>query len=296
VKPTPVSIAWAALVALPCSVANDARATPDARGGFEVREDERGAVQGREEILEKIDIQQNLDARLPLELEFRDAAGETVRLGDFFGEKPVVLALVYYECPMLCTMVLNGALRAFNTVDELSVGRDFDVVAVSIDPRETPELAAEKQQMYQSRYRREGSKSGWHFLVGEQAAIDTLAEQVGFSYEFDEETDQFAHPSAIMVATPDGHLSQYLLGIDYDPRALRLALVRATDDRIGSLVDRVILYCFNYNPLEGKYSLAIMRLLRVAGVLTVLGLLAFAGTSVWRDRRRASAAPKESTT
>lgn len=262
------------------------QATPDARGLTLKRTGDGSVKQGADAVLDQVDIDQKLDQSLPLDLPFRDAFGQDVTLGRYFkGNKPVVLALVYYECPMLCTMVLNGALRAFNTVSEMSVGRDYDVVAISIDPRETPELALQKQQKYQSRYRREGSKNGWHFLVGDEASVERIADAVGFSFVYDEENDQWAHPSAIMVVTPEGKLSKYLLGIDYDPRELRAALVAASEGSIGTLVDRVILYCFNYNPLEGKYSLAVMRLMRTGGVLTVLGILAYVLFSGLRGRR-----------
>jgi len=181
-------------------------------------------------------------------------------------------------------------LRSINVIDELDVGRDFEIVAVSIDPEEGPELAREKRDLYRSKYRREGSKEGWHFLTGEQDAIDALTDAVGFRYTYDEETGQYAHGSAIMVVTPEGKMSKYLYGIDYDPRTLRLALVEASEGKIGTMVDQVILYCFNYNPLEGKYSLAIMAVLRLAAGATIIALALFVGFSVIRDRRRARAA------
>lgn len=241
------------------------------------------------EVLDQVEIEQKLDAELPLDLDFVDESGDAVKLGDFFGERPVVFVLAYYECPMLCTMVLNGTLRSINVIDELDVGRDFEIVAVSIDPEEGPELAREKRDLYRSKYRREGSKEGWHFLTGEQDAIDALTDAVGFRYTYDEETGQYAHGSAIMVVTPEGKMSKYLYGIDYDPRTLRLALVEASEGKIGTMVDQVILYCFNYNPLEGKYSLAIMAVLRLAAGATIIALALFVGFSVIRDRRRARA-------
>lgn len=245
------------------------------------------AVEPPNEVLDQVEIEQKLDAQLPLDLEFRDESGAPVRLGDFFGERPVVLVLAYYECPMLCTMVLNGTLRSINVIDEIHVGRDFEIVAVSIDPEETSKLAREKRDLYRSKYRREGSKDGWHFLVGEQPEIDALTDAVGFRYTYDEETGEYAHGSAIMVVTPDGSMSKYLYGIDYDPRTLRLALVEASEGKIGTMVDQVILYCFNYNPLEGKYSLAIMSILRLAAAATIIALALFVAISVTRDRRRA---------
>lgn len=239
------------------------------------------------EVLDQVEIEQKLDAQLPLDLSFVDETGSKVTLGDFFSEKPVVLVLAYYECPMLCTMVLNGTLRSINVIDELDVGKDFDIVAVSIDPEETPELARQKRDLYRDKYRREGSEGGWHFLVGDEASIDRLTDAVGFRYAYDEETGQYAHGSAIMVATPEGRMAKYLYGIDYDPRTLRLALVEASQGKIGTLVDQVILYCFNYNPLEGKYSLAIMAVLKLAAGATALAIALFVVVSLWRDRRRA---------
>ncbi len=250
-----------------------------------------GPKQGPDAVLDQVRIEQNLDALLPLGAPVVDARGQTVALGELFGDRPVVLALVYYDCPMLCTMVLNGALRAMNVVDELVVGRDYDVIAVSIDPDEGPELAADKAQMYRERYRyrHEGAPEGWKFVVAEQETIDRLTDTVGFRYVYDEATGQFAHASAIMVVTPEGRLSKYFYGIDYDPRALRLSLVEASSGRIGTVVDQVLLYCFKYNPLEGRYSLAIMNLLRAFAILTVAGMALFMVVSYVRDRRRASA-------
>ncbi|NJK88016.1 MAG: SCO family protein [Myxococcales bacterium] len=242
------------------------------------------------ELLDAVDIEQHLNEPLPMDLELRSSDGATVRLGDVIGPKPTVLALVYYECPMLCTMVLNGLLRSINTIDDLDVGKDFDIVAVSIDPDEGPALAAEKLGVYRSKYRREGSSTGWHFLTGDQAAIDRLADAVGFRYVYDEESDQYAHGSSIMVVTPEGRLSKYLMGIDYDPRSLRLALVEASAGRIGTAVDRIILYCFQYDPTSGTYSLAILRILRTLAALMVIGLGAFMVSSHLKDRRRANAA------
>jgi protein SCO1 len=256
---------------------------------------QRSLKQGPDRLLEQIDIEQNLDAQLPLDLPFKDADGREVTLGDYFdGERPAILALVYYECPMLCTMILNGTLRAVNVVDELNVGRDFDVVAVSIDHRETPALAADKKQMYVDKYRREGADEGWHFLTGSEKSIAKLAQTVGFEFEYDEETNQFAHGSAITIITPGGRISKYFYGIDYDPRALRLALVEASSGSIGNLVDKVILYCFRYNPLEGKYSLAIMNVLRALAVLTAGGMGLFMLMSWLRERRRRSRSLSES--
>jgi protein SCO1/2 len=224
------------------------------------------------EVLKKVGIDQRLDQQLPLDLRFRDEAGREVRLGDYFHEgRPVVLTLVYYECPMLCNQVLNGTVGAFQAL-QFTPGREFEVVTVSFDPREGPALAAKKKETYLKRYRREGSAEGWHFLTGERGAIDALAQSVGFHYVWDEQSQQFAHASAIMVATPEGKLSHYFYGIEYSPKDLRLALVEASAGKIGSPVDALILYCYHYDPATGKFA-PVMAVLRGAGVLTVFGLV-----------------------
>lgn len=238
-----------------------------------------------DKVLAEVRIDQRLGQEVPLELEFTDAAGNRRALGDLIGERPVVLALVYYECPMLCTMVLNGMLRMLNVL-KFDAGKEFDVITVSIDPRETPALAAQKKKKYLDRYRRDGAEQGWHFLVGEQPEIRALAEALGYHYAYDETTDQFAHGSAIMVLTPEAKISRYFYGIEYSPIDVRLSLVEASDEGIGSLTDAILLSCFQYNPLDGKYSLAVMRLVRTAGVLTVLGILFFILISHLRERRR----------
>lgn len=253
-----------------------------------VAQEGSGPVQGPDSLLEKVGITQKLGEQLPMDLRFTDSTGKTQRLGDLMGDRPVVLAMVYYECPMLCTMVLNGMLRVLNVL-KFDVGKELDVITVSIDPRETPELAADKKKMYIDRYRREGAAEGWHFLVGEESQVASLADAIGFEYAYDEETDQYAHGSAIMVLTPDGKLSKYLYGIDYSPVDLRLALVEAASERIGTLSDAVLLACFQYDPLEGKYSLAIMNLIRIAGLVTVLGIGIFIVINLLRERRRTGA-------
>ncbi len=246
-------------------------------------------TQGTDELREKVRIEQKLDAQLPADLPFTDSTGQSVVLGDYFGERPLVFALVYYECSMLCTMVLNGALRAVNVIDELDIGKDYDVLVVSIDHREPHQLAAAKRHEYAKRYPRPGSKEGWHFLVGTEPRVRRLADTVGFRYFYDEETDQYAHASALMVLTPDGRISKYFYGIDYDPRSLRLAIVEASVGSVGSLVslaDAVTLYCFQYDPATGKYSLAIMRVLQMLAVLTMGSMLTFMVLSSFRDRRK----------
>jgi protein SCO1 len=224
------------------------------------------------EVLKKVDIEQRLGAQVPLDLRFRDEAGREVRLGDYFrGGKPVLLTLVYYECPMLCNQVLNGTVGALQALT-FTAGKEFEVVTVSFDPREGPELAARKKETYLRRYKREGAEAGWHFLTGDQAAIDALSESVGFRYVWDEQSQQFAHASAVMVATPGGKLSHYFYGIEYSPKDLRLAVVEASEGKVGSAVDALILYCYHYDPAAGRFA-PVMGVLRAAGVLTVAGVL-----------------------
>jgi protein SCO1/2 len=236
-------------------------------------------------LLSEVRFDQRLDTLLPLELTFRDERGAVRPLRMYFGEKPVVLALVYYRCPMLCTQVLNGLVTSLRAL-ELSAGKDFEVVLVSIDPRETPAMALKKKQSYLHRYGRPESAAGWHFLTGDQENIERLAAAVGYQYRYDPKSDQYAHASGLMVLTPQGRLARYFYGIDYPTRDLRLSLVEASAGKIGSPVDQVLLFCFHYDPATGRYGLAIVRLLRVAGMLTVAALGSFVALSLWRERRR----------
>jgi protein SCO1/2 len=225
------------------------------------------------EVLKRVGIEQRLGEQVPLDLRFRDEAGREVRLGEYFSKgRPVVLALVYYECPMLCNQVLNGEVGAFQALS-FTPGKEFEAVTVSFDEREGPELAARKKETYLARYRREGAGAGWHFLTGDKASVEALARAVGFKYVWDEQSQQFAHASALMVATPSGRLSHYFYGIDYSPKDLRLALVEASEGKVGSPVDALILYCYHYDPAAGKFA-PVMGVLRAAGVLTVFGLIA----------------------
>ncbi len=231
---------------------------------------------GLPKALSDVRIEQKLDQQLPLDLVFRDESGQQVKLGQYFGKKPVVLAFVYYDCPMLCTQVLNGMVTSFRVLP-FQIGNEFEVVTVSFDPRETNTLAAAKKKVYVNylpEKMRANANNGWHFLTGDQANITQLTEAVGFHYRWDEETKQFAHASAIMVTTPQGKLSRYFYGIEYAPRDLRLGLIESSANKIGSPVDQLLLYCYHYDPATGKYGAAIMRVMRVAGVLTVLGILA----------------------
>jgi protein SCO1 len=220
--------------------------------------------------LRNIGLDQKLNAQIPLNLTFRDEAGDELPLSTYFTSRPVVLALVYYQCPMLCTQVLNGMVMSLRGMT-LESGRDFEVVVVSIDPTETPQLAGLKKAEYLRRYAK--GSAGWHFLTGAEPQIKELAQTVGFRYAYDPKTKQYAHASAIMVATPTGRLSRYFYGIEYAPRDLRLGLVEASEDKIGSPVDEVLLYCYHYDPNTGKYTAIVMNIVRLAGVLTLLILL-----------------------
>jgi protein SCO1/2 len=235
------------------------------------------------ELLTDIGLDQRLDAQVPPDLRFRDEAGREVRLGDYFGTKPVILTLVYYECPMLCTQVLNGLTSALGVLS-FSIGQEFDVVTVSFDPKETPELASAKKAAYVNRYKREGAGRGWHFLTGDERSIGALTKAVGFRYAYNASIDQYAHVSGIMVLTPEGRLSRYFYGIEYGPRDVRLALIEAADRRIGTPADQLLLYCFHYDPKSARYSFAIMRLVRTLGVATVLAMVG--GIIILRRRER----------
>jgi protein SCO1 len=271
-----------ALLALAVAAPLSAQSSMAPPPGEIVRADEKPAM------LKDIGIDQRLNESLPLALPFRDEAGRTVALGDYFGKRPVVLALVYYNCPMLCTQVLNGLVASLNVMS-LEAGRDFDVVAVSFDTRETPAMAAAKKEAYLSRYKHPAASAGWHFLTGDAASVEALTKTAGFRYRYDAKLEQFAHASAIMVATPEGRLARYFYGIEYPPRDLRLGLVEASAGQIGTPVDQVLLYCFHYDPASGKYGPVIVNIIRIAGLATVvligLGMLAMS-----RRRARALAA------
>ena len=234
--------------------------------------------------LQQVRFDQKLDARLPLDATFKDEDGRQVALGDYFGPRPVVLAFVYYECPMLCTQVLNGLVSGLRVLDQ-TVGKDFDVVAISFDARETPVMAAAKKAVYLDAYKRPGAEPGWHFLTGDDASIRRVTDAAGFQFSWDEATQQFAHASGVIVVTPDGRLARYLFGIEYPPRDLKFALMESSAGRIGSVVDQVLLYCYHYEPATGSYSLVAMNAVRLGGAVTVAVLLGFVGMSLRRDRR-----------
>ena len=238
---------------------------------------ETGPVQnGLPRALRNVAIEQRLNQQLPLDLSFRDESGQPVKLGQYFGKKPVVFSLVYYDCPMLCTQVLNGMVTAFRVLP-FQIGKDFDVVTVSFDPRETATLAAAKKKTYVgylSQAVQASANNGWHFLTGDQESIRQLTDAVGFRYHYDEATKQFAHASAIMVTTPQGRLSRYYYGIDYSARDLRLGLIESAQNKIGSPVDQLLLYCYHYDPATGKYGAVVMNMVRLGGIATIIGIIA----------------------
>jgi protein SCO1/2 len=241
--------------------------------------------------LREIGFDQNLDQRIPLDTVLVDEAGRQVRLGDYFGSRPVVLLFAYYECPMLCTMVINGLAGALGVLT-LQPGQDFEIVTVSFDPRDTPATAAAKKAAYLERYRRPGADAAWHFLTGDEGSVRRLTAAAGFRYVWDEATRQFAHPSGVIVLTPDGRLARYMFGIEYSPRDLRLAIVEASAGQVGSAVDALLLYCFHYNPMTGRYGLVVMRAIRLAGAATVLALGGFIFVMLRRERAPGTVAPR----
>lgn len=234
--------------------------------------------------LSRVSFEQRLNEQLPLELPFKDEDGHAVKLGDYFGRKPVVLTFVYYECPMLCTEVLNGLESALRVLNE-TIGKEFDVITVSFDPKETPVLAAGKKKAYLERYKRPEAAQGWHFLTGEPSSIEALTKAAGFNYFWDEASHQFAHASGIVVVTPTGKVSRYFFGIDYAPRDVKFALIESSNEKIGSLTERLLLYCYHYDPAKGNYGFVAMRAVRIGGAATLLALVGFVFVSIRRDQR-----------
>jgi protein SCO1 len=224
--------------------------------------------------LKNVGIEQHLNDQIPPDLTFRDETGKSVRLGDYFGKKPLILNLVYYQCPMLCGEVLSGLESALRVL-KFDVGKEFDVLTVSFDPKETPEMAAAKKAEFLKRYGRAGAADGWHFLTGPPVSVDALTKAAGFDYEYDPKTNQFAHATAIMVLTPEGRIAQYYYGVEFAPKDLRLGLVQASQGKIGSIVDEVLLYCYHYNPDTGKYGAIISRVLKIAAGTTIFMLGTF---------------------
>jgi protein SCO1/2 len=233
-------------------------------------------------ILQNVGIDQKLGVMVPENLVFADEDGNEVQLGRYYHKRPLVLALVYYDCPMLCTMVLNDLLRTARAMPE-NIGTDYDILCVSFDPADRPELAKLKRETYVAQYNRPGSEAGWHFLTGPQASITKLTSLVGFRYAWDPKNNVFAHASGLIILSPDGKVTRYFYGIDYAPQDLRLALTEAAGGHVGSLTDEILLYCFHYDPATGKYGLAISRALKVGGVLTCLALGGFVMLMLRKD-------------
>ena len=240
-------------------------------------------------ILKEIGIDQKPDAKLPLDAEFSDEQGVAVKLGQFYGPRPVVLALVYYRCPMLCTQVLSGLAGSLQGVT-FTPGKEYEVVVVSFDPGETPQMATERKKDFVSRYIRTVDASHIHFLTGRETSIKALTGAVGFRYAWDQQTGQYAHPAAITITTGDGRVSRYLYGVEFAPRDLKLALVEASEGHVGSVVDQALLFCYHYDPNTGRYGFVIMNLVRAAGALTVLGIGLGIVLSLRRERRLAALA------
>jgi protein SCO1/2 len=243
-------------------------------------------------LLGKIGIDQRLNGQVPLDLPFVDESGREVKLGDYFGRRPVLLAMVYYECPMLCTQVLNGVTGALKVLS-FDVGREFDVVAVSINPKEGPGLAAAKKKAYLERYGRPGTADGWHFLTGREENIRALANAVGFRYAYDETIQQYAHGAGVELITPKGVIARYFYGIEFAPRDIRLGIIEASEERIGSPIDSVLLLCYHYDPATGRYGATAMTMVRIGAVMTMIGFAVFLFVALRRERasgRQAAAA------
>jgi protein SCO1/2 len=240
------------------------------------------------QVLQKVGVTQRLNQQLPLDAQFVDDTGKTVRLGDYFGKHPVILSLVYYNCPLLCSEEMDGLAGALEMV-KLTPGKDFDIVIISIDPSETPALAASKKAYYVKRYGRPETANGWHFLTGQQAAIDAVSNATGFGYVRvpgpDGKLDQYAHASSIEVVTTDGHLAQYYLGVEYSPKDILLGLIEASGNRIGSPVANILTYCYHYDPQTNKHSLIVARVVQLGGMMTVVSLGSFMFVMFRRDLR-----------
>ncbi len=235
--------------------------------------------------LADVTFDQRLDAQLPAGAMFRDDEGKPVRLGDYFGRKPIVLTFVYFQCPMLCNQVMSDLTSAL-AVLKFDAGRDYDVVAVSFDPRDTPEAAKAKKTAFLERYKRPGTEPGWHYLTGDEANIRRVTDAAGFKYRFDAATGQFAHASGVLVLTPDGRISRVFYGLEYAPRALQFAIMESSSGKIGSPVDKLLLYCYHYDPATGKYGLMAMNLIRLGGAVTIVVLGVFMAVMWRRDRQQ----------
>ena len=264
------------LVFLISSVAHSQPGTPGPSSPLYGARPDAGAVSsGLPTALKGVKIEQKLNQQLPLDLTFRDESGQSVKLGQYFGQRPVVLSLVYYDCPMLCTQVLNGMLESIRVLP-FELGKDYEVVTISFDPRETPSLAQSKKKIYVGylpEKMQASANAGWHFLTGEPESIKQITDAVGFRYHYDESTRQFAHASGIMIATPQGKLSRYYYGISYSARDMRLGLIESSENKIGTAADELLLYCYHYDPAKGKYGAAVMNIVRAGGVATILVII-----------------------
>lgn len=239
--------------------------------------------------LREVAVDQNLDKQIPLDLEFVNEEGETVKLSQYFGDKPVLITPVYYECPMLCSLTLNGLIKTLRVLP-FKPGEEFQIVTVSIDPTETATVAFAKKSNYITELGKPEVAEGWHFLTGTDANIKPLMDAVGFRYVYDEDRGEYAHAAAIMLATPDGRMSRYFYGVEFSPKDMRLGIVEASEGKIGSAVDSMLLFCYKYDPLTGKYGVMTMRLVQIGGLITVLALGTFMAVMFRRDIRRARAA------
>jgi protein SCO1/2 len=235
--------------------------------------------------LKEVSIEQKLDSQIPLDAKFRDESGRDVKIGDYFGKRPVVLALVYYECPMLCTQILNGMVRAAKVLT-FKPGQDYDVLAISFDARETPKQAAEKKAVYVKEYGHPETAAGWHFLTGNPDEIKRVTDAVGFRFKWDVYNAQFAHASAIYILTPQGKLSKYFYGVEYSPKDMRLGLIEASQNKIGTAVDQILLFCYHFDPTTGKYTPMALGILRVAGAATLLTLGGFVFIMLRRENKQ----------
>ena len=235
--------------------------------------------------LQNVALEQKLGVQVPLDVEFRDEAGRTVTLKDYFGRRPLILSLVYYSCQDLCPLILDGLVRGMRPLS-FSIGDQFDVLTVSFDPRDTSALAAAKKTDFVKQYSRPGAEKGWHFLTGDETAIRRLTEAVGFRYNYESKNDRFGHATGIMLLTPDGKIARYFYGIEFSPRDLRLGLIEASAQKIASPIDQLLLFCYHYDPATGKYSLLVTNLVRLAGIATVLALVIFIAVMLRRDRSR----------
>lgn len=247
-------------------------------------------AQRRIDLEKEISLLPQIGNRIPGDLMFRDSTGKPVALDDFLHQKPIILTPVYYRCPMLCGLELQGLLRCLRAM-EFTAAREFQIITFSIDPREGPDLAAEKKANYIKQYGRSAAEKGWHFLTGDQDAIDSLCKSIGFRSRFDPETGQYAHAAVIAILTPDGQIARYLMGVEFAPRDLRMSLVEASENRLASWTDRVLLFCYTYDHTQGKYALAILTILRLAGVITAASLFGGIAWMVVREKRSQSKSP-----